>query len=141
VGATLTRVLLIVLLAAGVARGAALEPPEPARFDPSLLDWSKDPCTDFYAFACSRWLGANPIPGDEVAWGTSSPLNLWSKGLLRKTLEDAARPAYEDRSNCGEADGPGQRLPGVVRGPLPARSRRFPAPLVRRGAALPRSGK
>ncbi len=92
-GPSLCRVLILTALAAvPAARAAALESPQPSQFDASLLDWSKDPCIDFYAFTCSRWLGANPIPAEEVAWGTSSPLNLWSKDLLRQTLDDAARP-------------------------------------------------
>ena len=85
-------VLLAAALVLPAARAAPAESPRPARFDPALLDWSKDPCTDFYAFSCSKWGGANPIPADEISWETSSPLGIWSKSLVRQTLEDAARP-------------------------------------------------
>ena len=84
--------LLAAALVVPAARAAPAESPQPAHFDPALLDRSKDPCTDFYAFACSKWLAANPIPADEVSWGTSSPLSIWSKSLVRQTLEDASRP-------------------------------------------------
>jgi putative endopeptidase len=75
--------------------GAATAPDESAprleRFDPNLVDKSLDPCNDFYKYSCSKWQAANPIPADQVYWGTGSGLQLWNENLLRETLEAAAK--------------------------------------------------
>ena len=65
--------------------------PRLERFDPNLVDKALDPCSDFYKYSCSKWLGANPIPPDQVFWGTGSGLQLWNENLLRETLEAAAK--------------------------------------------------
>jgi len=61
------------------------------RFDPDLVDKSLDPCNDFYKYACNKWLGANPIPPDQVYWSTGSSLELWNEGILRQTMEAASK--------------------------------------------------
>src|SRR5947209_4493825 len=60
------------------------------RFDPNLVDKTLDPCNDFYKYSCSKWLAANPMPADQVFWGTGSGLELWNENLLRETLQAAA---------------------------------------------------
>jgi putative endopeptidase len=59
-------------------------------FDPNLVDKTLDPCNDFYKYACSKWLTANPIPADQVYWSTGSGLQLWNENLLRETLVAAS---------------------------------------------------
>ena len=53
--------------------------PKLEHFDLSRIDKSLDPCQDFYQYACSKWNTANPIPADQVAWGTGSGLQYWNE--------------------------------------------------------------
>ena len=61
--------------------------PKLEHFDPNLVDKSLNPCDDFYKYSCSKWMAANPIPADQVYWGTGSDLELWNENLLRETME------------------------------------------------------
>jgi putative endopeptidase len=74
------------------AQSAPASPSTPKleHFDISQVDKTLDPCQDFYQYACSKWNGANPIPADQVAWGTGSGLQYWNENILRETLEKAA---------------------------------------------------
>jgi putative endopeptidase len=67
--------------------------PKLEHFDPTLSDRNLDPCTDFYKYSCSKWISANPIPADQVAWSTGSGLQYWNENILRETLEGAAAGA------------------------------------------------
>src|SRR5438477_11180970 len=57
------------------------------RFSPGLLDQSIDPCTDFYAYACSKWQAQNPLPSDRPSWGRFNELQDRGEILVRGILE------------------------------------------------------
>ena len=76
--------------------------PKLERFDPKLVDPSLSACDSFYKYSCSKWLTANPIPADQVFWGTGSSLEMWNDNVLRETLEassknDAKRTAVQQK--------------------------------------------
>jgi endothelin-converting enzyme/putative endopeptidase len=81
---------------------ASQSTPKLEHFDISQVDKTLDPCQDFYQYACSKWNTANPIPADQVAWGTGSGLQYWNENILREALEKAAaqtsnRTDYEQK--------------------------------------------
>ena len=77
-------------VAQGVAQAPAAGAPQLDRFQASMLDKSKDPCVDFYAYSCSKWEAAHPIPADLPTVGTWTGLYLWNQTILREALEKAA---------------------------------------------------
>ena len=65
--------------------------PSLERFNPDMVDKSLDPCSDFFKYACSKWIKANPIPADQASSGTFNKLFIWNVAAVRNTLEDAAK--------------------------------------------------
>ena len=59
-------------------------------FDLGALNRNVDPCANFYQFACSGWMTANPLPGDASRWGRFDALQDRNRMLLREVLEAAA---------------------------------------------------
>jgi len=66
---------------------AAGEAPKLEHFDIHNIDTSLDACQDFYKYSCSKWTAANPIPGDQVAWGTASGLDYWNEDIKKRRRE------------------------------------------------------
>jgi putative endopeptidase len=67
--------------------------PKPAsdvRFNVDMIDAKIDPCDDFYAYACSKWLAQNPIPADRSSWGRFNELQQRGEYIVRDILEKAA---------------------------------------------------
>lgn len=60
-------------------------------FNPDQVDHSLDPCSDFFQYACSKWIKANPIPPDQPGSGTFAKLAVWNVSAVHLTLEDAAK--------------------------------------------------
>jgi len=69
------------------------EPKALRSFDVSSIDRSADPCQDFYQYACGNWVKNNPIPGDQVRWGTFNQLAERNLYLEYKELEAASKPS------------------------------------------------
>jgi len=60
-------------------------------FNPDQVDKTLDPCSDFFQYACSKWIKANPIPPDQAGSGTFNKLFIWNVAAVRSTLEGAEK--------------------------------------------------
>ena len=67
--------------------------PRRQRFQAADLDTSKNACTDFDGYVNSKWLAANPIPGDRTSWGAFEMLDERSTAVQRQLAEQAAADA------------------------------------------------
>jgi len=60
------------------------------RFQAGDLDPKGSACRDFAAYANDRWHAANPIPGDQVAWGAGGIARQRSLEIRRQIAEHVA---------------------------------------------------
>src|SRR6202158_465192 len=75
--------------ASSPAQPEAATSPADVRFSVDMLDKNADPCNDFYAYACSKWLARNPIPADRSSWGRFHELAQRGEYIVRDILEKA----------------------------------------------------
>ncbi|MDP2037481.1 MAG: M13 family metallopeptidase N-terminal domain-containing protein, partial [Ignavibacteria bacterium] len=59
-------------------------------FDLKNLDKSANPAQDFYQYSVGGWVKNNPIPDDQVRWGSFTILAEDNNLILRKIIEEAA---------------------------------------------------
>jgi endothelin-converting enzyme/putative endopeptidase len=86
-----TLLVLFASLAAAQQRNYTPMPLPPLeKFDASIVDTSKDACTDFFQYACSKWITTHPIPADQPRTGVVLPLYLYNQTILRNAMDKAA---------------------------------------------------
>jgi endothelin-converting enzyme/putative endopeptidase len=72
------------------ADGVPKELPQLSRVDASWIDKSKDPCEDYFQYACSKWIAGHPIPADLPLTWTANPVLLYNQTVLGQAMEKAA---------------------------------------------------
>jgi len=135
--------------------------PDLEHFTPDQVDKALDPCTDFFQYACSKWVKSNPIPADQAAWGTFSKLAIWNVAAVRNTLEQAAAPGADSRTEAARpaplvlpatmacsligavaaVSTPGPLLPGTTTAPETAWSATLPEHAPRRHPTISLPGR
>lgn len=52
------------------------------------LDWSVDPCVDFYNFSCNKWLSEHDIPSGRVMISQRSKMGQDNYDFFRQKIQD-----------------------------------------------------
>ncbi|WP_256647141.1 M13 family metallopeptidase [Thermomonas paludicola] len=76
--------------AAKPGAAAKTELPPLAGFNVNDLDPSKNVCSNLADFVNSKWLAANPVPGDKTSWGSFEMLDERSQAASKGIAEAAA---------------------------------------------------
>ena len=64
------------------------------------MNFTADPCDNFFDYACGGWEKKNDIPDTESDWGQFSILNLQNDNFLKKLINDPkTKKKYQDVSS------------------------------------------
>jgi putative endopeptidase len=87
---SLWKYLLAAVAAAGLAAPSVRAAEARHGIDPTLIDRSADPCTDFYQYADGAWLKNTTIPADKSSWSSFAELRERNLAILHEIGETAA---------------------------------------------------
>ncbi|MGA8432794.1 MAG: M13 family metallopeptidase [Candidatus Sulfotelmatobacter sp.] len=87
-------VLFLLVPSFAVAQQPAASKPQPV-LDPTSMDRSVDPCTDFYTYSCGGWMKKNPIPPDQSSWSAYGKVQDEDTAQLRDILQTAEIPGAQ----------------------------------------------
>ena len=71
-------------------------------FDVAELDNGVNACQDFNGFVNAKWIAANPIPNDQIAWGAFNQLAEQSLNTQHDIVEAAAKNAAQSQQGSIE---------------------------------------
>jgi len=95
--------IAIALLAVGVSCKQAEK--KGTGIDRANIDTTISPSHDFFHFANGNFIKANPIPADQVRWGSFSILAENNKQVLHNIIEDAAKEKKAEKGSPAQLVG------------------------------------